>query len=923
MQKIRLSEIAKETGLKSKEVFEKAIEIQIEVKSFRCSVTEADATKITDYILSGNKPSAQKKEEVITQNVPKIKKIEKIEKEVSIKPIDKPIENKSSEKEVIKSNSNKSQDKSQDKKSTNSEDIKKDVENKSEEKVVKITPKVQEEDKSSNIDKQQSNENLEKTVIKTKTIIRRVGVTKGITRSGLKIVKKKKQPEPEIVKPVEVKKDRKAFKKSLTPNLKDLFNKNDDNSNKKIKVKTKIKATKREGAQKLDFDMGFKANNNNSSFNHSNNNNTGEREEVVLLSLNDMANEKKDVKLDESRLKVAKKASSSFNNNRPRTIRRSKRRKAPRRMEKVEDVKTIKIPEDIRVYEFAEKINKTTSEIMSTLFKLGTMVTKNDFLDKDMIEILAEEFEVEVVTIDPLEELDYVNVYDETENKNLTERAPIITIMGHVDHGKTSLLDKIRDAKVADKEAGGITQHIGAYTIEKDNKKITFIDTPGHEAFSAMRARGAMATDIVIIVVAADDGVKPQTIESIAHAKDANLPIIIAVNKIDKPDANADLAKTQMSEHGITPVDWGGNYDFINVSARTGEGIEDLLETILLEAESLELTADIERDAKAIVIESSIEKGMGAVATVIVKNGTLNVGDSVIADTTSGKVKAIINDNGKRIKEIKAGETGVVIGLGSVPAAGSIMVSVENDKIAKAYAEKRADYKRLKELSKSTKVSFDELSDLIAEGKLKTLPIILKTDVQGSLEAIKGSLEKLRNEEVKIDVIHSAVGGITESDLALANANDNIIILGFNVRPTGSVKQQAKCNGVEIKTYSIIYDLINDVKSLLGGMMSPVVSEEVTGQAEVRDTFTIAKIGTIAGCMVTDGLIKRNGSIRLIRDGVVVYTTKISSLKRFKDDAKEVSKGYDCGIMLEGYNDIKVGDFMETFIEVEAQAEMK
>ncbi len=604
-----------------------------------------------------------------------------------------------------------------------------------------------------------------------------------------------------------------------------------------------------------------------------------------------------------------------------RSVSRTTPKKSFRRQEKEAAAPSVvKIPEDCRVYEFAEKVGRTTGEVIKILFGLGKMVTKNDFLEKDEIEILAEEFGVKVETMNPLDALDYVAEYDAVEDEYLEERPPVITIMGHVDHGKTSLLDKIRESKVAEREAGGITQHVGAYQVEKDGKKITFIDTPGHEAFTEMRARGAQATDIVIIVVAADDGVKPQTIEALNHAKAADVPMIIAINKIDKPDANPDMVKSQLAELGFTPIDWGGEYEFVEVSAKTGQGIEDLLETIVLQSDIMELKANPKRLAKAIVIESSLEKGRGPVATVIVKNGTLHVGDHVICGRTFGRVRTILNDLGKQVKQIGPSDPGVVVGLNEVPDAGEILVAMESDKQVRELAQKRAEYFREKELSKSTKVTLDELSNLIAEGKIKSLPVIVKADVQGSLEAIKGSLEKLKNEEVKINIIHSGVGGITESDVTLANADQNAVILGFNVRPTAAIKQKAKQLGVEIKTYSIIYDLIDDVKALLSGMMSPVVSEEGIGQAEVRETFSVAKVGTIAGCIVTDGVIRRNAKARLIRDGVVIYDTRISSLKRFKDDVREVGKGYECGLMLENFNDIKVGDVIEAYEEKEEKA---
>jgi translation initiation factor IF-2 len=553
------------------------------------------------------------------------------------------------------------------------------------------------------------------------------------------------------------------------------------------------------------------------------------------------------------------------------------------------------------------------------LFGLGKIVTKNDFLEEEEIEIVADDFGIEVIFTE-----DNQNIIDAAilkESNGDDERPPIITIMGHVDHGKTSLLDYIKNSKIASGEAGGITQHIGAYQVVKNNKEITFIDTPGHAAFTQMRSRGTGVTDIVIIVVAADDGVKPQTLEAISHAKNANVPIIVAINKIDKESANIDLVKTQMAEHEIMATDWGGEYDFVPVSAHTGEGIDDLLETILLQSELLELKSNKKELAQATVIESMVQKGKGPVATVIVQSGTLRVGDTIVADTTYGRVRAIVDDMGNSIKELGLSQPGQVQGLAEVPSAGSILKAMSSEKEAKEIATSRAEAARAKELSKSTKVSIEELGQMVAEGKIKALPVIIKADVQGSLEAIKGSLEKLKNQEVKINIIHSGIGGITENDIALANASANSVILGFNVRPTGSVKKKAKTEGVEIKTYSIIYDLLDDIKGLLGGLMSPIYKEENTGQAEVRDTFTIGGIGTIAGCIVNDGKVIKTAKARLIRDGIVIYdNTTVASLKRFKDDVKEVGKGYECGIMLDGFNDIKIGDVIETFKQIEQKA---
>ncbi|QCI27740.1 translation initiation factor IF-2 [Caminibacter pacificus] len=601
-------------------------------------------------------------------------------------------------------------------------------------------------------------------------------------------------------------------------------------------------------------------------------------------------------------------------------------KKKKKKKKKEKEVEVIKIPKEVRVYEFAEAINKPLEDVIEALRELGEERDKNDFLGEEYIETLAEEFDVPVEIYDPLAEFDYVKKYDEQcpEEEFDTERPPIVTIMGHVDHGKTSLLDRIRNSRIAAKEAGGITQHIGAYMVEKDGKKITFIDTPGHEAFTEMRARGAQVTDIAIIVVAANDGVMPQTREAIAHAQAAGVPFIVAVNKIDLPEANPDLVKSQLAEMGIMPVEWGGEYEFVNVSAKTGEGIDDLLETILLQAEMMELKANPKCPAKAVVIESRVEKGKGPVATVIVKNGTLKKQDSFVCGKTFGRVRLIIDDLGKQKKEVLPGEPAEITGFDEAPFAGDTLVAVESDRIAKETAEKWKEYLERREKSKTTKATLEDLQKMILEGNLKKLPVIVKADTQGSVEAIKGSLAKLKNEEVKVDIIHSDVGAITENDVILAKASEpHAIILGFNVRPTTQAKNKAKQEGIEIRTYSIIYDLIDDVKELLSGLMTPKIKEQVTATVEVRDVFNVPKVGTVAGCYVQDGVVHRGDFVRVIRDGVVIYDSKLASLKRFKDDVKEVGKGFECGIMVEGYNDVKVGDILETYQKIEEKAKFE
>lgn len=724
-------------------------------------------------------------------------------------------------------------------------------------------------------------------------------------RRGLVIVKKKKDEQPKVEK---------SSSPTMINNkaLESMFGSGEESFKKKKKDKKQFQATKKESSSKLDL-MGLSEFGDDIVID--------DEDVVVLPDLTVKPIETERVQTAKKPLNIYKPAQNN-GFNLEGGIQRSSRKKHKKVVKdnQNESVVSVDIPKEIRVYEFADKIKKSPSEIIGKLFMLGKMTTKNDFLEEDEIEILGAEFDIEINIVDTQEEFDYVKAYEGEDDQHSEPRAPVVTIMGHVDHGKTSLLDYIQNSRVASGEAGGITQHVGAYMVEKNGKNITFIDTPGHEAFTAMRARGASVTDIVIIVVAADDGVKPQTKEAIAHAKAAGVPIIIAINKMDKESANPDLVKSGLAELDIMPTEWGGSYEFVPVSAKTGMGIEDLLEIVLLQAEILELKANPNREAKATIIESSLQKGRGPVATIIVENGTLKVGDTIVAGVAYGKVRALSDDKGRSLKAIKPGECGVLIGLSEVPEAGETLISVKSDKEAREYAQKKYEYLRQKELSKSTKVTIDELSAKIAEGELKNLPVIIKADVQGSLEAIKASLEKLRNDEIKVSIIHSGVGGITQSDISLASASQNCVILGFNIRPTGDIKEKAKEKAVEIKTYNVIYNLLDDVKALLSGLMSPVITEENLGQAVIRQVINVPKVGQIAGCMVTEGIISRGAKIRVIRDGVVVFEGNISSLKRFKDDAKEVAKGYECGVGIEGYNDMREGDYIESYKEVEEAA---
>ncbi len=883
MDKVRITEIAKELGMKSKDIIDKALDLELDVKSASSSITVDDAEKLMNYILTGENAQSTKptqapkitdvvKEQIKSDDVPVAKPlVSEPKKSVatpSITPKTKTLKEKEREQETAP------------------------VANKEGEQVI------------ADEDKFESN-NVQK-------------------RRGLVIVKKKRADtiEPEVPQakeyiPSSIQQPARTIKSMEAMFAEGGIGSQSDAFKKKKKPK-KGPAEKKTGAEKLDLSINIEM---------ADTSIDNEEDDLIVLpdlniglSLNEEAKKKKQI--DPSQIRTTKKTNFVMQG-----IQREgrRRRRRPMQVQEAHVVDAIEIPEEIRVYEFAEKINKPVGEVIKELFSLGVMFTKNDFLDKDSIEILADTFNVNVTTVNDQEAFDYVKAYDEeveAQEEHLVERAPVITIMGHVDHGKTSLLDYIRNAKVAAGEAGGITQHVGAYMVEKNGRKITFIDTPGHEAFTEMRSRGAKVTDIVIVVVAADDGVKPQTKEAVEHSKAAGVPIIVAVNKMDKEAANPDLVKAQLAEMNLTPVEWGGDTEFVPVSAKTGMGIEDLLETILIQADMLELKADPSRDVKATVIESSLEKGRGPVATVVIEDGTMRVGDIVVAGVAFGKVKALLDDKGRPIKEAKPGEPAVVLGLSEVPGAGETLISVKTDKIAREFAKKKAEYLRQKELSKSTKVSLDELSDMIAEGALKTLPVIVKADVQGSLEAIKGSLEKIRNNETKVSIISSGIGGITESDVAMASASSNCVILGFHVRPTGAVKEKAKSMGVEIKTYNIIYDLIDDVTGIITGMMAPVIREENIGQAMVREVFNVPKLGAIAGCIVTDGTINRGVKIRVIRDGVIIYEGKVSSLKRFKDDVKEVTKGYECGVGIEGYTDIKAGDYIESFKEVEEKAKL-
>ncbi|CCO23977.1 translation initiation factor IF-2 [Maridesulfovibrio hydrothermalis] len=576
----------------------------------------------------------------------------------------------------------------------------------------------------------------------------------------------------------------------------------------------------------------------------------------------------------------------------------------------------IKFNEAIRLADMAHQMGLKAQELIKTLFGLGVMATINQSLDLDTATLLAAEFEYEVENVSYSEEELLVPVSAVDEEKNLKARPPIVTIMGHVDHGKTSLLDAIRHSTVTDGEAGGITQHIGAYHVKTDRGEIVFLDTPGHEAFTTMRMRGAQVTDIVILVVAADDGVMDQTREAISHSKAAGVPIVVAVNKMDKEGANPERVQRELADYDLVPEDWGGDTMFVPVSAKQKTGLDQLLEMVQLQAEVLELRANPDKSARGNIVEAKLDKGRGPVGTVLIQEGTIKQGDPFVCGLYHGRVRAMFNDHGKKIESAGPAFPVEIQGFDGIPQAGDEFICVADDKIARRIAQERKLKHRERELAGKSKVTLESFLASKPDQKIQTLNVVLKADVQGSLEAIGEALAKLATDEIKVEVIHGGAGAITESDILLASASQAIII-GFNVRPTVKIKEVAEQEEVEIRFYDIIYKLVNEIKDAMGGMLSPDIKENYLGQAEVRQTFSVPKVGTIAGCMVADGKLTRHAQVRLLRDGVVIYTGTLTSLKRFKDDAKEVAKGYECGVGLERYNDIKEGDFIEAFEEVE------
>ena len=578
----------------------------------------------------------------------------------------------------------------------------------------------------------------------------------------------------------------------------------------------------------------------------------------------------------------------------------------------------VEYEEGITVDELSQKIGQTPANVIKVLFMLGTMVTINSSLNDEQVELICMEYGLECKKVVPVSEVNFEDLEVVDDPKDLVPRPPVITIMGHVDHGKTTLLDHIRKSRVAEGEFGGITQHIGAYQVSVKGKKITFLDTPGHEAFTAMRARGAMITDIVIIVVAADDGVMPQTREAVDHALAANVPIIVAINKIDKPGADPQRIMTEVSELGLMPEEWGGDVPYVNISAKKGIGIDELLETVTVVAELAELKANPKRMAYGSVIEGRLDKGRGPVATLLIQNGTLRSGNPIVVGATYGRVRQLVDDRGREIKSAGPATPVEITGLNDVPEAGDKFMVFETEREARHVGEERAQKKIEEERNSTSAMSLDDLFSQMKSGEVVDLNIIVKADVNGTAEAVKSSLEKIDVEGARVNVIRSTVGAISESDILLASAS-KAIIYGFNVRPDANVRRKADEEGVEIRLHQVIYKMVEEIEAAMKGMLAPEMEEVVTGQAEIRHIYKVSKIGNIAGCYVTDGSIKRDCGIRLIREGIIVYEGKLASLKRFKDDAKEVNQGYECGLTIENYNDIKEGDIVEGYVMQEVE----
>ena len=940
MGKIKIYEIAKKLGLTSKEVLDIAQELNIDVKSHLSGVEEDEAKKIEEK-LSGNK---SKKQEKVASNKGKAdsKKEEKapviIRREVIISEEDEQAKKKEMEKKQAKKNNvgfvERRQNKDynivyrnkQSKPMTvselfglNKEEPKKE-EKKEEKEVVKEVKKEEV--------KQESKPKVEEKKPAHEVVTNNNNVNKNIRENRDNRQNRNNNQNGNYHR------NNNRNDNHFNNNGNNRYNNNNRNNNgnnnrfgkrpldaKGIEknIKNIMSQETVEKEQVREYNRGIDKQKNNNRFDDNNrnkknksrrNNNHSDFDEGKLKSLkqtsrlSNMFDDQDGGMLDYYDLTTER-------------GRRGKKRKnqnnEERNKQKIFKLTEIEIPESITVKDFAAEMKKTTAEVIKKLLSYGIMATINQEIDFDTAYLIAQEFGItakkkEVVTDEDI-------LFDESEDKEeeLVTRPPVVVVMGHVDHGKTSLLDTIRKTNVIEGEAGGITQAIGAYKVKVKDREITFLDTPGHEAFTAMRARGAQITDIAILVVAANDGVMPQTIEAINHAKSAGIPIIVAINKIDLPDANVDKVKQELMAYDLVPEEWGGDTIFVPISAKKGTNIDQLLEMVLLEADMLELKANPHKQAKGAVIEAKLDKARGAIATVLVQRGTLDVGDTIVVGSSIGRIRAMKDDKGKSVKAAGPSTPVEIMGLTEVPEAGDTFYEVKNEKVAKHLIERRKRQARENAINQAPKVTLDNLFSQMEEGNLKVLNLIVKADVQGSVEAVKQSLEKLQNEEVKVKVIHAAVGAVNQSDVTLAKVS-NAIIIAFNVRPDNVAKEEAKKDEVEIKQYSVIYQAIEDVENAMKGMLEPKYEEKIIGNAEVRQTFRISNVGTIAGCYVLSGKVERNAGVRVIRDNVVIHDGKLATLKRFKDDVKEVGKGFECGMQIENYNDIKEGDQIEVYI---------
>ena len=939
MGKIKIHEIAKKWDLPSKEVVEIAKKLNIEVKSHLSGVKDDDAKKIEEAI---QKESSNQNK---TNEKKTVKKEEKKETPVIIR------------REVIisqdESEKSKEVTKKEEKRNNNVGFIERKT-NKDYNIVYRNKPnKPMTVSELFGLNKEKPKEEVkkeEKAEVKNEPVVKQEETAKKETTTV------QEEKTNKVIEKVEEKKDMKAETKNVKVNNNNYQNRNHNYNNNQKR------------------NNGVNSNRNNNKFNNGNRNNNdryGKRpldekgiekniknimsaevaeketareynKNIDKQKNNNKFNENKNTKktknrrntnhanIDEGKLKTLKTTNSLSNmfddqeggmldyyDLTTQRGRRGKKKKnqnqEERTKQKIFKLTNIEIPETITVKDFASEIKKTTAEVIKKLLGFGVMATINQEIDFDTAFLIAQEFGITATKKETVTEEDIL--FDESEDKEdeLKPRPPVVVVMGHVDHGKTSLLDAIRQTNVIEGEAGGITQAIGAYMVKINDREITFLDTPGHEAFTAMRARGAQITDIAILVVAANDGVMPQTIEAINHAKSAGIPIIVAINKIDLPDANVEKVKQELMAYELVPEEWGGDTIYVPISAKKHQNIDQLLEMVLLEADVLELKANPKKQAKGAVIEARLDKARGAIATMLVQRGTLDVGDTIVVGSSIGRIRAMVNDKGKKVKSAGPSTPVEIMGLTDVPEAGDTFYEVKNEKMAKHLIERRKRQAREKAINSVTRVTLDNLFSQMEEGKLKVLNLIVKADVQGSVEAVKQSLEKLQNEEVRVKVIHSAVGAVNQSDVTLAKVS-NAIIIAFNVRPDHTAKEMAEKEEVEIKQYSVIYQAIEDVESAMKGMLAPKYEEKVIGNVEVRQTFKISNVGTVAGAYVLNGKVERNAGVRVIRDNIVIHEGHLSTLKRFKDDVKEVTKGFECGMQIEDYNDIKEGDIIEVYI---------